>query len=85
MLPDTATINAIPLQKALAKSCKFAGGDNATTFRSSFARRGGVYPRPQRLAELINPPWEIGSRFRVQGLPASGGAEGDQGSKVKSD
>jgi len=24
----------------------------------------------------------IGSRFRVQGLPAFGGAEGDQGSKV---
>jgi hypothetical protein len=27
-------------------------------------------------------PKLIGSRFWVQGLPASGGAEGDQGSKV---
>ena len=30
-------------------------------------------------------PKLIGSRFRVQGLPAFGGAVGDQGSKVITD
>jgi hypothetical protein len=46
-----------------------------------------IYPTINKYKKKINIlrfifPKMIGSRFRVQGLPAFGGAVGDQGSKV---